>query len=69
MKDSQPLVQALWDAQVPANFKILQLPSFDSKTDPLEHLMAVRTQTSTIKAEKPLKCKLLSSTFKDAALR
>jgi hypothetical protein len=69
LKDSQPLVQALWDAQVPANFKIPQLPSFDGKTDPLEHLMAVGTQTSIIGAEEHLKCKLLASTFKDAALR
>ncbi|KAK2427748.1 hypothetical protein QL285_026309 [Trifolium repens] len=69
VKDSQPLVQTLWDAQVPANFKIPQLPSFDGKTDPLEHLMAVGTQTSIIGAKEHLKCKLLSSTFKDAALR
>ncbi|KAK2427979.1 hypothetical protein QL285_026524 [Trifolium repens] len=49
--------------------KIPQLPCFDGKTDPLEHLMAVGTQTSIIGAEEQLKCKLLSSTFKDAALR
>jgi hypothetical protein len=69
VKDSQPLVQALWDAQVPANFKIPQLPSFDGKTDPLEHLMAVGSRTSIIGTEEHLKCKLLASTFKDAALR
>jgi hypothetical protein len=69
VEDSQPLVQALWDAQVPANFKIPQLPSFDGKTDPLEHLMAVGTHTTIIGVEEHLKCKLLSSTFKDAALR
>jgi hypothetical protein len=69
VEDSQPLAQALWDAQVPASFKIPQLPSFDGKTDPLEHLMAVGTQTAIIGAEEHLKCKLLSSTFKDAALR
>ncbi|KAK2442060.1 hypothetical protein QL285_013285 [Trifolium repens] len=69
VEDSQPLVQTLWDAQVPANFKIPQLPSFDGKTDPLEHLMAVGTQTSIIGAEEHLKCKLLSSIFKDTALR
>jgi hypothetical protein len=68
-ESSQPLVQALWDAQVPANFKIHELPSFDGKTDPLEHLMAVGTQTSIIGAEEHFKCKLFSSTFKDAALR
>ncbi|GAU46450.1 hypothetical protein TSUD_402170 [Trifolium subterraneum] len=69
IQDSQPLSQALWDAQVPANFKIPQLPTFEGKTDPLEHLMAVGTQTPIIGAEEHLKCKLLSSTFKDVALR
>ncbi|GAU24176.1 hypothetical protein TSUD_84110 [Trifolium subterraneum] len=69
IQDSQPLAQALWDAQLPANFKIPQLPTFEGKTDPLEHLMAVGTQTAIIGAEEHLKCKLLSSTFKDAALR
>ncbi|GAU19014.1 hypothetical protein TSUD_193520 [Trifolium subterraneum] len=60
IQDSQPLAQALWDAQVPANFKIPQLPTFEGKTDPLEHLMAVGTQTAIIGAEEHLK---------DAALR
>ncbi|GAU30847.1 hypothetical protein TSUD_365550 [Trifolium subterraneum] len=74
IQDSQPLAQALWDAQVPANFKIPQLPTFEGKTDPLEHLMTVGTQTAIIGAEEHLKniaskCKILSSTFKDAALR
>ncbi|MCI33489.1 hypothetical protein A2U01_0054706, partial [Trifolium medium] len=66
---SLPLAQALWDTQVPHNFKIPHLPTFDGKTDPLEHLMAVGTQTAIIGAEEHLKCKLLSGTFKDAALR
>ncbi|GAU32151.1 hypothetical protein TSUD_68220 [Trifolium subterraneum] len=69
IQDSQPLEQALWDAQIPANFKIPQLATFEGKTDPLEHLMAVGTQTAIIGAEEHLKCKLLSSTLKDAALR
>ncbi|GAU40667.1 hypothetical protein TSUD_397790 [Trifolium subterraneum] len=69
IQDSQPLAQALWDAQVPANFKIPQLPTFEGKTDPLEHLMAVDTQTAIKGVEEHLKSKLLSSTFKDAALR
>ncbi|MCI15326.1 hypothetical protein A2U01_0036464, partial [Trifolium medium] len=65
----QPLAQSLWDTQVPPNFKIPHLPTFDRKTGPLEHLMAVGTQTSIIGAKEHLKCKLLSGTFKDAALR
>ncbi|GAU41233.1 hypothetical protein TSUD_280320, partial [Trifolium subterraneum] len=69
VQESQPLIQALWEAQVPANFKIPQLPTFDGKSDPLEHIMAVGTQTAIIGAEDHLRCKLLSSTFKDAALR
>ncbi|MCI55329.1 hypothetical protein A2U01_0076579, partial [Trifolium medium] len=31
--------------------------------------MAVGTQMALIEAEEPLKCKLLSGTFKDVALR
>ncbi|MCI41394.1 hypothetical protein A2U01_0062627, partial [Trifolium medium] len=65
----QPLAQALWDTQVPPNFKIPHLSTFDGKIDPLEHFMAVGTQTSIIDAEEHLKCKLLSGTFKDTALR
>ncbi|MCI64122.1 hypothetical protein A2U01_0085379, partial [Trifolium medium] len=54
-KTSQPLDQALWDTQVTPNFKIPHLPTFDGKTDPLEHLMAVGTQTSIIGATEHLK--------------
>ncbi|PNX76427.1 gag-pol polyprotein [Trifolium pratense] len=43
-------------------------PSFDGKTDPLEHLMVVGTQTAIINALEHLKCKLLTGTFKDASL-
>ncbi|GAU39963.1 hypothetical protein TSUD_61520 [Trifolium subterraneum] len=67
--ESQPLRQALWDSKVPENFKSPHLPTFDGKTDPLEHLMAVGTRTAIIGAPEHLRCKLLSGTFKDAALR
>ncbi|GAU46884.1 hypothetical protein TSUD_133830 [Trifolium subterraneum] len=63
------LQAAIGEINLPANFKIPQLPTFEGKTDPLEHLMAVGTQTTIIGTEEHLKCKLLSSTFKDAALR
>ncbi|MCI72257.1 hypothetical protein A2U01_0093520, partial [Trifolium medium] len=46
MEESQPLAQILWDTQVPPNFKIPHLPTFDGKTDPKEHLMAVGTETA-----------------------
>ncbi|KAK2442661.1 hypothetical protein QL285_013838 [Trifolium repens] len=69
INDSQPLAQALWDARVPENFKTPDLPTFDGKTDPSEHLMAVGTQTAIIGAADHLKCKLLSGTLKEAALR
>jgi hypothetical protein len=69
LEDSQPLSETLWDAEVPAKFKIPQLSSFDGKTDLLEHLMAVGTQTAIIGASEHLKCKLLSNIFKDVALR
>ncbi|KAK2393494.1 hypothetical protein QL285_055433 [Trifolium repens] len=69
INDSQPLSQILWDARVPENFKTPHLPAFDGKTDPSEHLMAVGTQTAIIGAADHLKCKLLSGTLKEAALR
>ncbi|MCI40414.1 hypothetical protein A2U01_0061647, partial [Trifolium medium] len=55
--ESQPLAQTLWDAKVPEGFKSPHLPTFDGKTDPLEHLMAVGTQTVIIGAPEHLKCK------------
>ncbi|PNX91901.1 hypothetical protein L195_g015026 [Trifolium pratense] len=48
--DSQPLAQDLWDTQIHEAIKVPPLPSFDGKTDPLEHLMAVATQTAIINA-------------------
>ncbi|KAK2445921.1 hypothetical protein QL285_016792 [Trifolium repens] len=69
INDSQPLAQALWDARVPENFRTPHLPTFDGKTDPSEHLMAVGTQTAIIGAADHLKCKLLSGTLKEAVLR
>ncbi|GAU43891.1 hypothetical protein TSUD_399390 [Trifolium subterraneum] len=38
--ESQPLRQSLWDSKVLDNFKSPHLPTFDGKTDPVEHLMA-----------------------------
>ncbi|KAK2427854.1 hypothetical protein QL285_026409 [Trifolium repens] len=67
--DSQPLAQTLWDARVPENFKTPHLSAFDGKTDPSEQLMAVGTTTAIIGAADHLKCKLLSGTLKEAALR
>ncbi|GAU50806.1 hypothetical protein TSUD_410820 [Trifolium subterraneum] len=64
--ESQPLRQSLWDSKVPYNFKSPHLPTFD---DPVEHLMAVGTQTAIIGAPEHLRCKLLSGTLKDDALR
>ncbi|GAU41187.1 hypothetical protein TSUD_89830 [Trifolium subterraneum] len=65
----KPLRQSLWDFKVPDNFKSPHLPTFDGKTDPVEHLMTVGTQTAIIGAPEHLRCKLLSGTLKDAALR
>jgi hypothetical protein len=69
LAESQPLSQELWDAKVPDNFRTPHLPSFDGKSDPTEHLMAVGTQTAIIGAADNLKCKLLSGTLKEALLR
>jgi hypothetical protein len=46
--------------------KTPHLPTFDGKSDPSEHLMAVGTQTVIIGASDHLKCKLLSGTLKEA---
>ncbi|XP_045797595.1 uncharacterized protein LOC123891742 [Trifolium pratense] len=67
--DVQPLAQHLWDTQVTEAIKVPHLPTFDGKTDPREHLMAIGTQTAIINAPEHLKCKLLAGTFKDVALR
>ncbi|MCH86943.1 gag-pol polyprotein [Trifolium medium] len=67
--DVQPLAQHLWDTQITEAIKVLHLPTFDGKTDPREHLMAIGTQTAIINAPEHLKCKLLAGTFKDVALR
>jgi hypothetical protein len=67
--NSQPLAQNLWDARVPDNFRTPHLPEFDGKTDPTEHLIAVGTKTAIIGAADHLKCKLLSGTLKEEALR
>ncbi|PNX96746.1 hypothetical protein L195_g019959 [Trifolium pratense] len=63
--ESQPLAQDLWETQVQEGFKTPHLPSFSGKTDPLEHLMAVGTQTAIVNAPEHLKCKLLSGTSRD----
>ncbi|CAJ2645421.1 unnamed protein product [Trifolium pratense] len=67
--DVQPLAQHLWDTQVLEAIKVPHLPTFDGKTDPREHLMAIGTQTAIINAPEHMKCKLLAGTFKDVALR
>ncbi|CAJ2666766.1 unnamed protein product, partial [Trifolium pratense] len=67
--DVQPLAQHLWDTQITEAIKVPHLPTFDGKTDPREHLMAIGTQTAIINAPEHLKCKLLADTFKDVALR
>jgi hypothetical protein len=69
INDSQPLAQVPWDAIVPENFKTPHLPTFDGKSDPSEHMMVVGTQTAIIGATYHPKCKLLSGTLKEAALR
>lgn len=39
--DSQPLSEAIWDDQVPKNFKPHLLVSFSGKTDPQKHIIAI----------------------------
>jgi hypothetical protein len=44
LEEPRSLAHAIWDAHVPENFKSPHLPTFDGKSNPLEHLIAVATQ-------------------------
>lgn len=69
LMDSQPLFEAIWDDQVPENFKPPWLVSFDGKIDPHEHIVAINNQMAIIGASGSLKCKLMTSTLKEEAMR
>jgi hypothetical protein len=68
LEDPKSLAQEIWDTHVPENFKSLHLPTFDGKSDPLEHLIAVSTQPAIIEVAEPLKCKLYFGTLNDVTL-
>ena len=67
--EPQPLSHEIWDDQVPKNFKPPSLVSYDGKTDPQEHVIAVNNQMAIVTPSDSLKCKLIAGTFKDVALR
>lgn len=67
--EPQPLSAEIWDAPVPENFKPPHLSVFDGKSDPMEHITTFNTRMAVVGAPDSLKCKLLTGTFSDAALR
>ena len=67
--EPQPLSHEIWEDQVPENFKPPSLTSYDGKTDPQEHIIAVSNQMAIVAPSDSLKCKLMAGTFKDVALR
>jgi len=67
--DRQPLSTEIWNALVPENFKPPSLSSFDGKSDPMEHITPFNTQMALLGVSESLKCKLLSGTLKEAALK
>ena len=66
--EPQALSQAIWDDQVPEGFKSPSLTTYDGKTDPQEHVIAVNNQMAIIGTTDSLKCKLMADTFNDVAL-
>lgn len=64
-----PLSDKIWEATIPKGIKPPSFPKFDGCSGPYEHVASINTQMTIIKAPESLKCKLLSNTFKDDALR
>lgn len=60
--DFRPLFKVIWDDQAPENFKPPSLISFNSKTDPHEHFIAINNQILILGASASLKCKNMSGT-------
>lgn len=67
--DPQPLSEVIWDDQVPENFKPSSLVSFNGKTDPQQHIIAINNQMVIIGAFDSLKCKLMVRNFLEGDLR
>ena len=67
--NSQSLSKSIWDDQVPENFKPPLLVSFNGKTYPHEHIIAMSHQMAIVRVSDSLKCKLMVRTFKEGALR
>src|ERR1051325_7567974 len=67
--EPQPLSQAIWEDAFPDNFKPPVLASYDGKTDPQEHIIAVNNTMALIGEADSLKCKLMADTFRESALR
>lgn len=67
--EPQPLSAEIWSAPVLENFKPPHLSAFDGKSDPMEHVTTFNTRMAVVGAPDSLKCKLLTGTFLEVALR
>lgn len=67
--DHQPLSDKICEAFVSEGFKPSTLVKFDAHGDPYKHVASINTHMTIIWGYKSLKCKLLSGTFKEAALQ
>ena len=58
--DSQPLSKAIWDDQIPGNFKP-SLVSFNGKNNPYENVITINNQMEMVRASDSLKCKFMTA--------
>lgn len=59
----------IWKAHVPEGFKLSSLAKFNGSSDPCEYVVSINMQMVITREPDSLKCKLLSDTFREAALR
>lgn len=67
--DPYHLSDEIWEAPIPEGFKHSSLENFDACSDADKYVSSfIKVQMAIIRAHDSLKCKLLSRTFRDAAL-
>lgn len=67
--DLYPLSKQIRGANVSEGFKLPSLSMFDGHNNPYEHVASINTQMAIIGAQNSPKCKLLSGTLREVALR
>lgn len=65
--DPRPISNDIWEAHVPEGFKPPSLVKFDRGSDPYKYAAFINIQIANIGFIDFMKCKLLSSTFRDAS--